>query len=291
MTQNFNDPYGIATAIIAIQHNAIHGFTESCVSMSPVITEEDISVTKQLCKMRFNATFDVTKPYNYDMDFAHHIEYIVRNRMVREIHEKCADVMTVVYGERVEQEVQNCWIEKWLPIVAEDGVIDMSMIKNELSDYQTLLENVPKVYHHVTNGLMSSPNYLASEVIRVADEARENDIRDMAFLDYLVTKPRTAFELTCMIQEIIEHIETDLNITIDDSFNIKLENGYTIGVTEKPIAEGMSRYLTITYDDGSILVSPIGHVVEYDYGPDSIIDIKTVYMTQEQFENIPEFQG
>jgi len=47
---------------------------------------------------------------------------------------------------------------------------------NELSDYAFLLEQVSKVYCHVTGGRLSKTNYHASAVIGVHDELRQEEI-------------------------------------------------------------------------------------------------------------------
>lgn len=51
-------------------------------------------------------------------------------------------------------------------------------VKNELTDYHFLLEQVPKVYEHVTGGRMTKTNYYASAVISVADEALNERIEE-----------------------------------------------------------------------------------------------------------------
>lgn len=58
----------------------------------------------------------------------------------------------------------NAWPEAY-----PDGMTEQD-VKNELHDYQQVLEQVPKVYDHVTGGLLSKPNYLASVVISAADD-------------------------------------------------------------------------------------------------------------------------
>jgi hypothetical protein len=61
------------------------------------------------------------------------------------------------------------WEEFWKDIVTrDDGSIDLEQIKKELSDYRFLLEEIPKVYSHITNKL-SYPNYYANTIIQEAD--------------------------------------------------------------------------------------------------------------------------
>lgn len=51
-----------------------------------------------------------------------------------------------------------------------DGTLNHDKVIRELADYATLLQNVPKVYCHITDGRISKPNTDASVVIAVADD-------------------------------------------------------------------------------------------------------------------------
>jgi hypothetical protein len=57
----------------------------------------------------------------------------------------------------------------WSGVYAPDGM-KAEQVKAELSDYRFMLEQVPKVYEHVTGGKLSKPNYFASVVIAEADD-------------------------------------------------------------------------------------------------------------------------
>jgi hypothetical protein len=58
--------------------------------------------------------------------------------------------------------------EFWLKDVYPDG-ITAEKIENELLDYYVILENVSKVYDHITGGIISKQNTLAEEVNNAAD--------------------------------------------------------------------------------------------------------------------------
>lgn len=58
----------------------------------------------------------------------------------------------------------------WADIVCPDGVWDYDQLKLELCDYHMLIQEVPKVYDHITWGRISKPTTLASEVISVHDD-------------------------------------------------------------------------------------------------------------------------
>lgn len=74
-----------------------------------------------------------------------------------------------------EPEVAEAFADMWADIVMPGGEWDHDQVMRELYDYKMLLDNVPKVYDHVTQGRISKPNTLAYEVIGQADEVAEND--------------------------------------------------------------------------------------------------------------------
>jgi len=52
-------------------------------------------------------------------------------------------------------------MEFWVPIVVTNGynknMVNMEQIKKELYDYYCVMQEVSKVYYHVTNGKFSKP--------------------------------------------------------------------------------------------------------------------------------------
>lgn len=63
------------------------------------------------------------------------------------------------------------WESFWKPLCTNgDGSLNLEAIKNELSDYSFLLEQVPTVYENVSGGRISKPNTYAFEVVAAADE-------------------------------------------------------------------------------------------------------------------------
>jgi len=77
---------------------------------------------------------------------------------------------------------EQVYDEFWKEIIEPNGVVDMAAVKKELYDYAFVLDQVPKVYMHVTGGAMSKPNYYAGDVIREADdhatEVYEDNVAD-----------------------------------------------------------------------------------------------------------------
>ena len=73
--------------------------------------------------------------------------------------------------DKVEQRYQEFWKDI---ICDENGNVNMEQVKKELSDYAFMLDEVPKVYCAVTNGLLSKPNYYADSVLSVFKENFED---------------------------------------------------------------------------------------------------------------------
>lgn len=79
----------------------------------------------------------------------------------------------VVVPEPLDPEVERVWREHWAPLVAPAGTVDMDAVKRELYGYGVLLDGVPKVYMHITDGRISKPNTDPDAVISVADEREQ----------------------------------------------------------------------------------------------------------------------
>jgi hypothetical protein len=76
-----------------------------------------------------------------------------------------------------DPEVEATYREFWASIVEHpDGTLNVDQVKRELHDYRMLLNEVPQVYMHITGGIISKPNTLASAVIPVADEHYEESL-------------------------------------------------------------------------------------------------------------------
>lgn len=68
----------------------------------------------------------------------------------------------------------------WKDIVENNqGELILDQVKRELHDYSILLENVPKVYDHVTGGVVSKPHTDASIVCQKCDEYHEEFYADI----------------------------------------------------------------------------------------------------------------
>ena len=78
-------------------------------------------------------------------------------------------------SKSVDQE----WDEFWKGIICnEDGTINMQELKNNLYDFSFVLEQVPKVYCHITGNTLSKVMYKAETVISVADDYFNKELEE-----------------------------------------------------------------------------------------------------------------
>lgn len=70
-------------------------------------------------------------------------------------------------------EVEKLYRDYWAPIVEKGGALDIEQVKRELFDFYQMIERVPKVYTHVTGGLISKHLTDPDAVCGVADDHYE----------------------------------------------------------------------------------------------------------------------
>lgn len=68
--------------------------------------------------------------------------------------------------------------EFWDHIIEYKGQLDLDAVHKELHDYRFVLSQVPEVYCHITNSMLSKPHYYAREVIAVADEYQDERFQE-----------------------------------------------------------------------------------------------------------------
>jgi hypothetical protein len=77
-----------------------------------------------------------------------------------------------------DKSAQEIFDEFWKPLVTDgNGCFIPEAVKNELADYYFIMDQVPKVYSHVTGGNLSYPNYYADSVIEEADRYVDNTVQ------------------------------------------------------------------------------------------------------------------
>lgn len=77
----------------------------------------------------------------------------------------------------------------WNSIIRNaDGTINEEQVYKELADFSFMIGEVPKVYMHITDNLLSKPNYYAYGVISKADETYQRQYIEQAkgFIDGLI---------------------------------------------------------------------------------------------------------
>jgi len=85
-----------------------------------------------------------------------------------------------------ERDYERDWLEFWADICTREGELDLEAVKKELSDFRLLIENMVKVYDHVTGGKTSNvlvdPDVIISlhdaYVQQQIDEALDDELED-----------------------------------------------------------------------------------------------------------------
>jgi len=73
----------------------------------------------------------------------------------------------------------------WKGIIYKDGKLDEEQVLKELTDYYFVMQQVPKVYCHITSGKLSKLMYNAETIISIADDyisdnyVHKDDLREL----------------------------------------------------------------------------------------------------------------
>ena len=98
-------------------------------------------------------------------------------------------------------------IKFWKGIIYKNGKLDKEQVMKELADYYFMLNEVPKVYMGVTDGLLSKTNYSANVIL-------------MEFEDRFLSKSMTKYDIKDILEDKkMDSIEKLENIS--DYFDIK----------------------------------------------------------------------
>ena len=68
------------------------------------------------------------------------------------------------------EDVERVWREFWVPLLRDEGRVSLARLKGELYDCHHLIMAAPRVYRHVTGGLLEDPTASAEAVTALADQ-------------------------------------------------------------------------------------------------------------------------
>ncbi|PWK07512.1 hypothetical protein [Tumebacillus permanentifrigoris] len=97
--------------------------------------------------------------------------YEARIKKLRDQLANCIRIETRTPIQTPIADVEQVWIEFWKPLVTDaEGNVDMDQVKKELCDLHFLIQNVGKVYDHITGGMISKVLTDPKVVIREAED-------------------------------------------------------------------------------------------------------------------------
>lgn len=68
------------------------------------------------------------------------------------------------------KDYEKLYEEFWKPILENDGILNVDQVKRDLWDFHKLIENIPKIFDHITGGACTKPLTDPSVVCSLADE-------------------------------------------------------------------------------------------------------------------------
>jgi len=68
------------------------------------------------------------------------------------------------------KDYEQVYEDFWKDLVEVDGKIDFDQIKKELYDFHRLIQNIPRIFEHVTGGACTKPLTNVEVVCSLADE-------------------------------------------------------------------------------------------------------------------------
>jgi predicted phosphohydrolase len=86
--------------------------------------------------------------------------------------------------EANDEEVEKVYEDFWRDILEKDGILDMQQLKKELFDFWNVMQNVPKVYDHVTGGKVSKILTDPKVVCDLADELFSGDLHKLNYDEF-----------------------------------------------------------------------------------------------------------
>lgn len=131
---------------------------------------------------------------------------------------------------------RKIWNNFWKPIVClESGEIDIEQIKKELCDFYIAIQEVPRVYCHITNDTLSKINYPSSVVISKFEETQEENYRQRRLEDdeefilelsnFLICKEKTKEECINFLNKSLSVLTLNIDEKLSKEKIKKIANG------------------------------------------------------------------
>jgi hypothetical protein len=112
----------------------------------------------------------------FDLMYNEHNLTLLESEMKEIVH--VVEKMTGQHHARKEDHDKE-WESFWKRDVCNhDGTINIEQVKKELYDFSFIMEQVPKVYCHITGGMLSKIMYRADTVIRAADDHFNKELEE-----------------------------------------------------------------------------------------------------------------
>lgn len=112
-------------------------------------------------------------PIEVDEEFLARIESQIGQTYDGELHITEADARALISKCR-----RLLSAKFWTRTTYPDGM-SAEQVQDELHDLHMILENVPKVYSHITGGMLSKPHYTADGVIQAADDYMKQQFEEL----------------------------------------------------------------------------------------------------------------
>ena len=80
--------------------------------------------------------------------------------------------------DKQQETSEQIYTSFWKPLVEKDNKLNKKLVASELSNYYTMLQQVPKVYKYITNNNISSPFNDANIIISEANYQYAEDFEE-----------------------------------------------------------------------------------------------------------------
>lgn len=203
---------------------------------------DDLVAIRQRCELSFApTTFDLAKWF--DGWWNDDNRYRPTVRTAKEMCWEAVKAMSINMPHPVTGEVDVVRINErvaasfWAQLGFETTVDDAA-VKRELTDYHFLLDQLPRIYMHVTGGRLSKTNYLAETIIYAHDDHVSSLVRE-ELADAMVEVLRMALSRID---------EAELDEAVIKAASEALGDAYDAGRVDKIIRAVVKAWLTGTIE-------------------------------------------